>query len=70
MDGGAIPFHDERVEAVERAENALHKPAALRGGGVRIRYSREVLRHCWLAMHGNAMTRFSGLRVYAATPGE
>ena len=53
---------DEWVEAVESAEHALHKAAALWRGGVGIREPGEVLGHCQLAVHGDAITPFPGSR--------
>src|SRR6202040_2213059 len=49
---------DEWVEAVESAEHALHKAAALWRRVVGIGEPGEVLGHCQLAVHGDAIMPF------------
>ena len=47
---------DQRVEAVEGPEHALHQPAALRGVGIGVGHMGEIGRHRRRAMHGDRVT--------------
>jgi hypothetical protein len=51
------PLDDQRVEAVERAEDALHQPAALWRIGIGIGHVLEIVGQRRLAMHGNRWAR-------------
>ena len=55
-------FDDERIEAVECAEHALHQAAALGRGRIGIGQAGETRGQCRLAMHGDGVSGLGDLR--------
>ena len=54
------PFDDQRIEAVEGAENALHQPAAFGRVRIDVGKRRKIRRQGRFAMHGDGMARLGG----------
>ncbi len=61
-----MPSDDQRIEAVEGAEHAVHQAAALRRGRIGVAHPGEACRQRRLAVHGDGVPRLGGVRLAEA----